>query len=104
MPCSGKPSVELDSIPPQDLAQGGCGVGEKCGEAASDAERGIEQLLSMALQQQESGSEADAGLTKEDMDLLSKLKGGEVSEVTKGDDSDAMEEAFKKALMDSNVL
>jgi len=98
VPCSGRGSVELDSIPPQDLALGDCLSGGNCGLAGDD-DVPTEKLLSNVLQQ-----EASKSLNAEEVELLSKLEHDSTMYKLVAGSSDDAEEEFERALKQSHVL
>lgn len=96
VPCSGgRPNVELDSVPPQDLALGDCLSG-KCALADDDDDG---RILSSILQQ-----EAGKSLDADEVELLSKLEhDSTVSNIVIGGTEDA-EMEFERVLKESHVL
>lgn len=97
VPCSGgRPNVELDSVPPQDLALGDCLSG-KCGLAGDDDDD--DRLITSILQQ-----EASKSLNAEEVEMLSKLEqDSTVSNMVVGGTEDA-ELEFERVLKESHVL
>jgi len=76
--CAGKDSVELDSIAPQDLAQGECGAGQACGEMAAAKTNEEDDVFSAAIQkeaQRMQGGKKEAVLSDADVKVLAALDG-----------------------------
>lgn len=63
--------MELDSIAPQDIAQGDCGSGMACGEQAAAAASAVDATLVFALQQQAASTQAP--LSERDLQVLASL-------------------------------
>lgn len=63
--------MELDSIAPQDIAQGECGSGMACGEEAAAAAAAVDATLAFALQQQATSTQVP--LSERDLQVLASL-------------------------------
>jgi len=102
--CAGRASVELDALPPQDLAQGECGSGQKCGEASL---AGVTDMLTMALQQEAEGGDAVEMLSPSDLQALTSLDQqlkSRASKVAVDELGEGAEDEFRKALKEANLL